>query len=255
MMNPILSVNDLSIQIKQRSLFEHVSFTIDSGEAVLLSGPNGIGKSSLLKSIMRLEPENKQITGSIVYSGFGNILTLGSADIQRFRSCIAYIQQKDEYAEMGNVQVRDILSDSGEAFSGRSLSYSEVNDLIDEWIPRRSDNTRVFDAKSKPAKFSGGEQRLLSVLSVVATRPSAQLMIIDEPLNNLDFNNARNISNVINKVLRDHPQASLLMISHCRIFPFITREVKLTSGGIQEVPEHYVCHSCIGEHDENGFYQ
>ncbi|MBR0108130.1 MAG: hypothetical protein IJM07_03295, partial [Pyramidobacter sp.] len=107
---------------------------------------------------------------------------------------------------------------------------------------------------SKPAKFSGGEQRLLSVLSVVATRPSAELMIVDEPLNNLDFVNARNISNVINKVLRDHPQTSLLMISHCRIFPFITREIKLTADGAQELPEHYVCHSCFGEPNEKGFY-
>ena len=65
----------------------------------------------------------------------------------------------------------------------------QVNDLIDEWIPRREDNSRVFDAKSKPAKFSGGEQRLLSVLSVLATRSKAELMLIDEPLNNLDFFN------------------------------------------------------------------
>lgn len=141
MMNHILSVNDLSIQIKERLLFQNASFNIDAGDAVLLSGPNGVGKSSLLKSIMHLETENKIITGSIEYFGFGNVLSLNSSEVQRFRSNIAYIQQKDEYAEMGSVQVRDILSDSGEAFFGQSLSYAEVNDLIDKWIPRRSDNT------------------------------------------------------------------------------------------------------------------
>ena len=130
----------------------------------------------------------------------------------------------------------------------------QVNDLIDEWIPRREDNSRVFDAKSKPAKFSGGEQRLLSVLSVLATRSKAELMLIDEPLNNLDFFNARNISNLINKVIRDNPQMALLMISHCRIFPFITREIKLTPDGVSEVSEHYECPSCFGEHDINVFY-
>lgn len=253
-MGNILEVKKLTIQIDKRLFMRDVSFEINPGEAVLLSGINGIGKSTLLKSILGLEKEGKQITGEIIYPGFGNILTLDKNEIQRFRARVAYVQQKDEYSEMGNIQVRDIISESGEAYSGKIMSVGEVNDLIDKWIPRRSDNTRVFDAKSKPAKFSGGEQHLLSVLSVIATRPSADLVIIDEPLNNLDFVNARVISNVLNKIVRENQQMGLLMISHCRIFPFITRELKLTSEGIIELPNSYVCHSCFGEPDEKGFY-
>lgn len=253
-MEKILSVNNLSIQLSHRTLMKNVSFEINPGDVVLLSGANGIGKSTLLKSILRLETEGKKISGEIVYPGFGDILTLSAAELQKYRSSIAYIQQKDEYAEMGSIQVRDIISESGEPFSGKMLSYGEVNDLIDEWIPRRDDNSRVFDAKSKPAKFSGGEQRLLSVLSVIASRPNAKLMIIDEPLNNLDFVNARNISNLINRVIKTNSDMGVLMISHCRIFPFITRELKLTADGISEVVDCYTCHSCFGEPDDKGFY-
>lgn len=65
---------------------------------------------------------------------------------------------------------------------------------------------------------------------------------------------ARVISNVLNKIVRENQQMGLLMISHCRIFPFITRELKLTSEGIIELPNSYVCHSCFGEPDEKGFY-
>mgnify|MGYP000358559656 CR=1 FL=1 len=254
-MDSILNINELSIQIKNRNLMRGVSFSINEGEAVLLSGANGTGKSTLLKSILQLENEGKKVSGEIFVRDYGNILTLSNDEIQRFRSNVAYVQQRDDYAEMGNVQVRDIISESGEASTRKTLSYSEVNDLIDEWIPRKDDNSRVFDAKSKPAKFSGGEQRLLSVLSVIATRSNADLMIVDEPLNNLDFVNARNISNLINRVIRENSKMALLMISHCRIFPFITREIKLTPEGIQNISEPYKCHSCFGEHDENGFYE
>ena len=111
----------------------------------------------------------------------------------------------------------------------------------------------MFDAKSKPSKFSGGEQRLLSVFSVLATRSNSNLIIIDEPLNNLDFVNARNISNILNRVIHKNPNMGLLMISHCRIFPFITREIKLTPDGVDPVGKHYVCHSCFGEPDSDGF--
>ena len=253
-MNSILDIKDLSIQVRNRSLFRGVSFTVDNGEVVLLSGANGIGKSTLLKSILRLETDGKTIDGEIIVRDFGNILTLNETELQRFRASVAYVQQRDDYAEMGNVQVRDIISESGEVHSGKSLTVSEVNDLIDEWIPRRDDNSRIFDAKSRPAKFSGGEQRLLSVLSVLAARPNAQLFIIDEPLNNLDFVNARNISNLINRIIQNNKSMALLMISHCRIFPFITREIKLSSEGVIEAPEPYVCHSCFGEPDKNGFY-
>lgn len=253
-MNSILSIKGLSIQINERVLMQNVSFDINAGEAVLLSGPNGCGKSSLLKSILRLETDGKRIEGQIIEHSFGNVFDLTVSELQKYRSQIAYVQQKDEYSEMGSIQVRDIISESREAYTGRYLSYGEVNDLIDEWIPRRSDNSRIFDAKARPAKFSGGEQRLLSVLAVIATRPQAELMIIDEPLNNLDFINAMNISNIINKVIQANPNMGLLMISHCRIFPFINREIEFTAKGILENPNPYVCHSCFGTPNDFGFY-
>lgn len=220
----------------------------------MLSGTNGTGKSSLLKAILQLENEDKKISGAIIDKDFGNLLDLKQNEVQRYRSTVAYVQQRDEYSQMGNVQVRDIISESKEAHLGGSLSNAEVNDIIDEWIPRRADGSRIFDAKSKPGRFSGGEQRLLSVLSVVATRQNAKLMIIDEPLNNLDFVNARNISNLLNRTIRENPKMGVLMISHCRIFPFIGRELILSSAGIKETKDSYVCHSCFGNPDRNGFY-
>ena len=254
-MNPcVLSVKDLSIAINNHQLLNHVSFSVQEGDVILLSGANGIGKSTLLKTVMALETADKKISGEIIHRDFGNILSLNNEEIQRFRASVAYVQQKDSYSEMGNIQVRDIISQASTPFSNRILSASEVNELIDEWIPRKSENKRVFDAKDKPGKFSGGEQRLLSVLSVIASRPNADLMIIDEPLNNLDFINARNISNIINRVIKNNPKTAIIMISHCRIFPFIKREIKLSSDGVIDQEAPYVCHSCFGEPDEQGYY-
>ena len=253
-MKDVLTVRGLSIEVSNRMLMQNVNFSVCEGEVVLLSGANGIGKSTLLKAIMGLETAGKHLHGSIAFRSFSNTLVLSPEELQRFRSKIAYIQQKDDYSELGNVRVRDIISDSAQSFSGQALSDSEVNNLIDEWLPKKSDGKRVFDAKSKPNRFSGGEQRLLSVLSIIATRPTADLLIVDEPLNNLDFDNARNISNILNRVIKANPHMGMLMISHCRIFPFITREIELTSDGIAPVQSRYTCHSCFGKPDVSGYY-
>lgn len=253
-MDKIIDVRNLSVKIGKRTLMDNISFGINEGDAVLFSGANGTGKSTLLKSILRLEMEDKQIEGEIYIRNFGDSLKLDGSELQRLRASVAYVQQKDEFAGMGSVQVRDIISESADVYSGRTFSTGEINDLIDEWIPRREDNSRIFHAKSKPAKLSGGEQRLLSVLSVIATRPNTELMIIDEPLNNLDFANIRNVSNLLNKVVNENKKMGLLMVSHCRIFPFINREIKLTTTGIEDVSENYVCYSCFGKPDVNGFY-
>lgn len=256
-METVLSVKRLSVRAKEKTIVENISFDIGEGEAVLLSGANGSGKSTILKAIVGESTIGKDISGSIVVKGFGDVLSLNAVDLSRYRASIIYVQQRDSYgtSEIGNtIRVRDIISQSNEAYSGKPLRYSEVNNLIDKWLPSLEGNKRIFDAKSKPVKFSGGEQRLLSVLSAIAPRTNAGLIIIDEPLNNLDFSNARHISNLLNSVVKSNPKAAILIITHCRIFPFIKREIKLTPEGIRPVIEPYTFFSCMGETDDQGFY-
>lgn len=82
---------------------------------------------------------------------------------------------------MGRISVLDIIDSCSDSLSRKSMSSAEVNKLIDKWLPKR-DTKRIFDVKSKSEKFSGGEQRLLSVFSAIATRPDSDFLIIDEPL-------------------------------------------------------------------------
>ena len=60
-METILSIKDLSIAVKDRTLVKNISFDVGEGDVVLISGQNGVGKSSILKSIMRLETDGKSV--------------------------------------------------------------------------------------------------------------------------------------------------------------------------------------------------
>ena len=83
----------------------------------------------------------------------------------------------------------------------------------------------------------------------------AKLFIIDEPLNNLDFKNARKVSNLITRIHKENPDAAILMVTHCRIFPSITRLITIKNGVVVPNEEEYQCHSCFGKADDNGYYE
>lgn len=257
MRNSVLSVKNLSIHIGERHLVKNASFDISEGDVVLISGANGSGKSTILKAIIGDTSNEIKASGKISYCEIEDVLSLNMNGKQDVRRRIAYISQYDEYRQFGSTKVRDIFSNAYEAYLGKPLSAADVNNIIDAWLPQIKDGTksrRIFDANARPSKFSGGEQRLLSILSGITTRMSANLFIIDEPLNNLDFENARRISNLLNRVRIENPKSAVLMVTHCRMFPFITRELKLLDGKVYESTESYTWNNCMGEVDENKYY-
>jgi len=253
----ILRVNNLCARIGEKHLVKDASFSIYAGDIVLLSGANGSGKSTILKSIIGDVSHELRVSGKINHDDFEDILSLNENRKQDFRRGIVYIPQYDEYRQYGSTNVREIFSNSYEAYSGKELKAAEVNSIIDTWVSQPKEGAkpfRIFDANDRPSRFSGGEQRLLSILAGVTTRMNAKLFIIDEPLNNLDFDNARRISNLLNRVHIENPHAAVLMVTHCRMFPFITRELKLSGGNINESSEPYTWNNCMGEINECKYY-
>lgn len=111
-----------------------------------------------------------------------------------------------------------------------------------------------FWLKTKVNKLSGGQQRMLSIISFICLRMKSKVFIIDEPLNNLDINNVADISNLLNSLVREKNDSVFIIVSHCKIFPFITNVVQLKDEKLVKVDGKIECHSCFGEYDENGYY-
>ena len=75
-----------------------------------------------------------------------------------------------------------------------------------------------------------------------------------EHLNNLDINKVTDISNLLNSLVMKKKNSIFIIVSHCKIFQFITNVVRLKDEKLVEAEEKIECHSCFGEHDENGYY-
>lgn len=259
-METILKVSNLNIVLPNgTNIVKGVSFEIKSGEVVAIAGENGCGKSTILKAIMREDESGKNISGEISYCGGENILEMESNDLQSFRAKVAYVPQKDDYTCYGKrMTVFDVMMDSADSYSTKQFSKDDIREIFDRYnlrIYEETTNKPLFYEKSCPSKLSGGQQRMLSIISAVAVREDAKLFIIDEPLNNLDFKNARKVSNLITRIHKENPDAAILMVTHCRIFPAITRLITIEKGVIVPNAEEYHCHSCFGKANEDGYYE
>lgn len=237
----VLEIKNLTLEYKSKKVLEDVSFDLYEGEIVLLSGANGSGKSSILLSIIGNRKIFKNIKGNIIYDSTD---LLKEKDIQFFRRVVGYVKQSDDFFE--KTCIKEVLS-SINLFDGYKMSVNEVKDMFIEYGFENYIN-------ENPANLSGGQKRLLSILTALVRAKGSKLLLIDEPINNLDFNTACRVSNMITKIHKLNPHLSMLIVTHCHIFPMVDRVIKIEKGRILNSNIKYECHNCFGNVDENGFY-
>ena len=252
-MSNLIEIKDLSIEFKGKEILRHANASFKIGKVYLLEGKNGAGKSTLLKTILNLV-NGKSVAGEIIVNRSKNVFKMSDDELQRLRSSVAYLEQKDYYDQFYGVTVRDVLIDSYKDFLHRKKLTQEdiqyIEKTFSEFVP--TDGTLTL--KKKVNKLSGGQQRLLSIISDICLRRNSNVFLIDEPLNNLDIENVINISNALNRIVKEKPNAVFIMVSHCKIFPFITNTATIIDGNIVVTDEHLICNSCFGIPDKNGYY-
>ncbi|MGN0796483.1 MAG: ATP-binding cassette domain-containing protein [Christensenellales bacterium] len=252
-MSKLIEIKDLSIELKGKEILRNANASFESGKVYLLDGKNGTGKSTLLKAILNLA-NSKAILGEILVNGSKNVFKMSNDELQQLRSSVAYLEQKDYYDQFYGVTVRDVLIDSYQDFLRRKLTKEDiwyVEDTFNRYVPADS----ALTLKKKVNKLSGGQQRLLSIISNICIRSNSNIFLIDEPLNNLDIENVINISNALNRIVKEKPDAVFLMVSHCKIFPFITNLATIVDGGIIITNDNLICNSCFGKANSEGYYE
>lgn len=156
-----------------------ISFSLGKGEFLGLSGPSGIGKSSLLKCIYRTYLPT---AGDILYNGAsGERVDLAKADehiILRLRKHeIGYISQFLHV--IPRVSAIDIIAG---ALKGKGLTMDESRELAGEYLSRVKMPKALWEMY--PSTFSGGEKQRLNIIHAMIWKP--RLLLLDEPTASLD---------------------------------------------------------------------
>ena len=250
MQTKILEVKNLSVRLKVNDTYilKDVSFDLKQGDVLRIGGPNGSGKTTLLKVLM-CQTADYVVDGEIYYYPFSdkNILDFDQKDVLEYHAALGFVSQKDNYDGLNKINVEDLIED---AISVSKLEKETAIFLFEKYF---SDNQRIT-LKSIPSKLSGGEQRLISIFLGLVCKPSCKLMMIDEPLNNLDFKNIMVVSDLLNGIHLDNKESAMIIVTHCRTITCINRQRELRDGAMENTDSKYECHNCLGNPDCDLFY-
>lgn len=191
---------------KLRSLaaVKEVSFTLNRGETVGLVGESGCGKSSLARTVLRL---NEPTGGEVRYHG-QDILALSTSEMQKLRRHIQVVFQ-DPYSSLDpRFTVRRILSEPWQVFPDivppekRAARVAELLTLV---------GLNPSDADRYPHQFSGGQRQRIGIARALALEP--EVIVCDEAVSALDVSVQAQVVNLL-KDLQDKLGLAYLFIAH-----------------------------------------
>lgn len=184
----VLFVENLSMSFPNKSLFKELSFNINKGERIFLMGPNGCGKSSLLKIL----------TGNL--SGYTGSFKFGST--------VKWSYYSQELTELDpeNTVLEEVWEYANkDRGSENLLSLGKIRNNLAAF---NFTNEDVFKSVSI---LSGGEKARVALLKM--TFDESSFLILDEPTNHLDIQTRE----ILEQALLDF-EGTLLMVSHDRYF-------------------------------------
>jgi len=158
---------------------KNITFTIETGEMVFVTGHSGAGKSTLLKLIAAIE---RPTSGSIIVNG-QNVAALKGTAISILRRNLGLVFQDQKILFDRSVFDNVLLPLQISGFDPKTAT-GRVRAALDK--------VGLLDKeKARPITLSGGEQQRLCIARAVVNRPS--ILIADEPTGNLDTDYARDI--------------------------------------------------------------
>ena len=212
---PVLEVDDVSVSLGGRQVLDRVSFSVEAGGFCGLIGSNGAGKTTLLRAIL----------GMIAPTG-GRIVVSGGNRSRRDPQ-VGYVPQKIVLEADIPLRARDLvgLGIDGHRF-GISKPAAKRRLAVDEMLDAVG-ATRFADARI--GNLSGGEQQRVMIAQALICRP--KLLLLDEPLANLDIRSAAEVVELLARIAAEQHIAILLSAHDMNpLLPVMDRVVYLADG-------------------------
>ena len=212
----MLSIRDLSYRVSGEGgdvdILRGVTLDIPDKRFVVVTGPNGGGKTSLARTIMGINPAT---SGQIIWNGT-DITALSVTE--RAKLGISYgFQQPPRFKGM---KVRDLL----DVAAGEKMTH----DMACTYLTKVGLCARDYIDRDVDASLSGGEVKRIEIATILARKSS--LMIFDEPEAGIDLWSFARLTETFQEI-HDKKEATILIISHQERIIRLADEIILIAGG------------------------
>ena len=182
----ILEFRNVTKNFGSIEALKSVSFAIDDGELVFITGPSGAGKTTLLKLLLRGE---RPTSGEIIFDG-KSVGKMKSRDIPKLRQKVGVVFQ--DFKLLNEKTVREncniALAISKNPNSEWNARVEHVLDLVG-----LQDRSELF-----PSQLSGGELQRAALARALVVNP--KIIFADEPTGNLDWDTAEEVMKLLKKI-------------------------------------------------------
>lgn len=202
--NDILNVDKLKMEFDGKTLFENISFSLKKGDRVGIIGPNGVGKTTLFRILLKqLQP----VSGDIKY---GTGIDIG------------YYDQEQSSIKPDNTAIEELWN------SFPQLTETQIRNTLALFLFKGDDVYKSI------RQLSGGERGRIMLAKLMLAENN--FLLLDEPTNHLDMASKE----VLEQSLADYP-GTLLTISHDRYFlnKIVDRILLFEKDGITEYLGNY----------------
>lgn len=202
MSTPTIEIENLSFSYPQLQVLKDLNLTLYSDEFLGIVGPNGGGKSTLLKLILGLLEPDK-----------GSIRVLGQTP-KAARPMLGYVPQFATFDSKFPIRVKETVLQGRFGTRKHQLFYTREDQLKTAEAMERTD---ILDLQDRPmTALSGGQRQRVLIARALVCDP--KLLLLDEPTANIDPFHGENIFGLLHRL---HDEVSIVLISHD--IGFITR--------------------------------
>lgn len=186
----MLSVTNLRSAYGESEVLHGLNFGIDPGEIVAIMGRNGMGKTTLMKTLMGIVPTK---SGDVTVDG---ISVAGQKSFQRVGSGLAYVPQGRQIFSTMTVEEN---VETGLVVTGKNAVSPDIYELFPVLLEMRS---------RRGGNLSGGQQQQLAIARALAAEP--KVLLLDEPTEGIQPSIIREMARTLRRI-RDERGLSILV--------------------------------------------